>query len=69
VNPFQEDRMPKKTAARKPSPKKTPPVSLKALKENKPRDEKLSIQNNPDSLPWIKNKVIAEKYVGKKKSG
>lgn len=49
------------------STRKTP-VSLKAPAVDKARDAKVSIQNNPDSLPWIRNKVIREGYVGKRKS-
>jgi hypothetical protein len=59
--------MPKKTAPEsKPS---TTFANVKFPKMDKARDAKLSIQNNPDSLPWIKNKVIKEALVGKKKSG
>lgn len=44
------------------------PHSLKALNEDKAREAKLSIQNNPDGHPWINNKVIKENYVGKRKT-
>ncbi len=44
------------------------PNSLKNQTDNKARDAKVSIQNNPDGLPWINNKVIKESYVGKRKN-
>jgi hypothetical protein len=70
IDPNQEKVMTKRTPIET-KPGKTPASlnSLKSTKDNKARVEKLSIQNNPDSLPWIKNKVIKDSVVGKKKSG
>jgi hypothetical protein len=44
------------------------PTSLKMPVDDKAREARLSVQNNPDGFPWINNKVIKESYVGKRKS-
>ncbi len=44
------------------------PLSLKTPADDKAREAKMSIQNNPDGRPWINNKVIKESYVGKRKN-
>jgi hypothetical protein len=49
--------------------KSSKPTIKEALRQNKARDARLSIQNNPDGLPWINNKVIKENLVGKRKTG
>jgi hypothetical protein len=58
--------MTKKTVAVIPAHFKS--ANLAKLFQDKARDAKLSIQNNPDGLPWIKNKVIKESLVGKRKT-
>jgi hypothetical protein len=58
--------MAKKTVAAIPANIKS--SNLAKLFQDKAREAKLSIQNNPDGLPWIKNKVIKEALVGKRKT-
>src|SRR5690606_12230657 len=43
-------------------------ASLMPLTRDWGREAKLSIQNNPDGLPWVNNKVIKEGCVGKRKT-
>jgi hypothetical protein len=55
VTPTPEDTMSKKTTAEL-SKGKTP-VALKPLKKNAYLEGKLSIQNDPDSKPWINQRL------------
>jgi hypothetical protein len=65
-HPVQGAIMTKKIVTEIPANKKS--ASLEKLFQDKSREAKLSIQNNPDGLPWIKNKVIKESLVGKRKT-